>query len=444
MPAAERALERLVPHLPERRWYAGKHRALERALVRDVVPVTPDGSGLVVVATLEYGDGGAEAYAIPSTVRAAGLVEAGAGDALWRSLLAAVREGRVLPGVAGALACHPPATAVSPSPSPPVGGRPLTLDQSNTSVVLDEEAVVKCYRRLEPGRHPEPELLEALAGLAHVPAYLGHAEYVPEAGEASTLCVAQGFVAGEPVGWEGMIERVASGLAATGRAELDTATREAEELGAVTGALHVALVATLGLRALDREAAGSRLGAARRGLDDACATGTGVVDEVLRALIESAVALLEPLGREGLPVSRVHGDLHVGQFLRGAGGLVVVDLEGEPVRPLAARRRDDSPLRDLASLLLSLDHVAMAAARRIGEAVRPRSDAWADGARAAAAAAYTGAVAGVGIVVDPALLRALELEKECAELLYAARYLPEWLYAPAQTMPRILARAAVA
>lgn len=441
MAAAERALERLVPQLPERRWYAGKHRAVERALVGDVVPVTADGSGLVVVAVLEYRDGGAEAYAIPSSVGADGLVEAGADDPLWRALLDAQLEGRALPGVSGALACHPAAAVVAPS-APAGGGRPLAFDQSNTSVVLDEQVVVKCYRRLEPGRHPEPELLAALAGFAHVPAYLGHAEYLTEAGEASTLCVAQAFVPGEPVGWEGMIERVASGLAAAGPAGLDASAREAGELGAVTGALHVALVDAFGLRALDHAAASARLGAARGVVNDVCAAGAGVVDEWLRAILDGAAALLDPLGRAGLAVSRVHGDLHVGQFLRASGRLVVVDLEGEPGRPLAARRRDDSPLRDLASLLLSLDHVAMAAERRVDEPARTRSDAWADGAREAAAAAYADAVAAVGIVVDPTLLRAFELEKESAELLYAARYLPEWLYAPAQTMPRILARAA--
>ena len=35
------------------------------------------------------------------------------------------------------------------------------------------------------------------------------------------------------------------------------------------------------------------------------------------------------------------------------------------------------------------------------------------------------------------LLGALEVEKECRELLYAARMLPEWLYAPRLTFPRL-------
>ena len=44
--------------------------------------------------------------------------------------------------------------------------------------------------------------------------------------------------------------------------------------------------------------------------------------------------------------------------------------------------------------------------------------------------------------VDGELLHALELEKELAELTYAERWLPEWLYAPAAVLPFILDEAA--
>src|SRR6186997_798289 len=41
--------------------------------------------------------------------------------------------------------------------------RPLGVEQSNSSVVLDELHVLKLYRRLEAGPNPELELLRALA-----------------------------------------------------------------------------------------------------------------------------------------------------------------------------------------------------------------------------------------------------------------------------------------
>ena len=69
---------------------------------------------------------------------------------------------------------------------------------------------------------------------------------------------------------------------------------------------------------------------------------------------------------EGTRLQRIHGDLHVGQLLRTPTGVVAIDFEGDPTLPIEARRRLASPLQDLASLLLSLDHVAAAAARRRG------------------------------------------------------------------------------
>jgi hypothetical protein len=46
------------------------------------------------------------------------------------------------------------------------------------------------------------------------------------------------------------------------------------------------------------------------------------------------------------------------------------------------------------------------------------------------------------VPVQPALLEALELAKECRELVYAHRVLPEWAYAAQQGLERLLARAA--
>ena len=40
--------------------------------------------------------------------------------------------------------------------------------------------------------------------------------------------------------------------------------------------------------------------------------------------------------------------------------------------------------------------------------------------------------AGAPIVLDPTLLRAFELDKECREFIYAATYLPRWLWAPTE------------
>jgi maltokinase len=152
----------------------------------------------------------------------------------------------------------------------------------------------------------------------------------------------------------------------------------------------------------------------------------------LAVLTSPVETRLEKLAGSGpVQVQRIHGDLHVGQFLRTDSGVVVVDWEGQPNLPLAERGRHRPALCDLGSLRLSLAHAARAAHRRNPQFAWHE---WAETARAQARAAYETLVPGV----DPELLHALELEKELAELAYAARWLPEWLYAPTAVLPFIL------
>ena len=63
------------------------------------------------------------------------------------------------------------------------------------------------------------------------------------------------------------------------------------------------------------------------------------------------------------PVTRVHGDLHIAQLLRTPAGVYAIDFEGDPTWPIAERRAPTSPMRDVACLVRSLDHVARSARR---------------------------------------------------------------------------------
>ena len=146
-------------------------------------------------------------------------------------------------------------------------------------------------------------------------------------------------------------------------------------------------------------------------------------------------------------VMRVHGDLHLGRLLVADDGYRVIDFDGDVLRSFEDRRRPDSPLRDVASLLRSLDHVARDAHRRAdartGEAIeRPRLDidAWIERARARFLAAYADGLrrSGVPVTLDFDLLDAFEVAREVRELAYAATLMPCRLWAPREGMRWLL------
>jgi predicted trehalose synthase len=165
----------------------------------------------------------------------------------------------------------------------------------------------------------------------------------------------------------------------------------------------------------------------------------------LRALsprIAEAFTVLEALPTAPR-VSRTHGDYHLGQVLIAPDGYRIVDFEGQPFASAEERRAHRDPLRDVASMVRSLDHVGRSAGRRAtarhgGPLESPWLDlpGWLRRARERFLDAYRAGLrqAGESVDIDPALLRAYEIEKETYEFAYAATYLPSWLWAPTEGM----------
>jgi maltose alpha-D-glucosyltransferase/alpha-amylase len=139
----------------------------------------------------------------------------------------------------------------------------------------------------------------------------------------------------------------------------------------------------------------------------------------------------------GAPMTRLHGDFHLGQVLVASGDVFIIDFEGEPGRPLEDRRAKASPLRDVAGLLRSLDYVAATIKDRksVGSASLSleRTDELL--ARFTATAtktfieAYCEAV-GTGSKMNEQILDLLLLEKAAYEVNYEAANRPTWLSVP--------------
>jgi maltose alpha-D-glucosyltransferase/alpha-amylase len=147
--------------------------------------------------------------------------------------------------------------------------------------------------------------------------------------------------------------------------------------------------------------------------------------------------------------TQIHGDYHLGQVLKTDDSFVVVDFEGEPARPLAERWIKQSPLRDVAGMLRSLNYAANAALRATLGAREVGRHAWAEEWEQAAAAAYLGgyreATGGAGLLPeDPSAFDALVRLFGAAKAFYEVRYeldnRPDWVEIPLRGLDRLLGR----
>lgn len=378
------------------RWYAGKARVETGRRVVDEWRVGP---GRLVVFGVDYADGGSDLYLLPS-IDDDGLREAGPGDGVYAALAGTNGEERA-----------------------------LGMDQTNTSIIVGDR-IIKVYRRLEPGIHPEVEILEALAARAFdgLPSVRGSLRKTLPDGSSVDLAVVQDFVEGAPDGWESLIDPLAALIDDDG--DLDDLGPELARVGHTMGRLHAELAAAFGVLVASDALRESWRDGARAQLDEALRI---LPHPLAAALYDDSTRIRVELERfaegEAPPVTRVHGDLHIAQFLRTPTDVFVVDFEGEPTRTIDERRQATSPMRDVACLVRSLDHVARSAQLRVGFG-EPLMDEWIRFAQEAVLAAYSDGLGDSPIQLDRDLLRLFCLEKELYEFVYAARILPEWLYAP--------------
>jgi maltokinase len=320
--------------------------------------------------------------------------------------------------------------------------RRIDTEQSNTSIVFDEELILKVFRRLEAGINPELELLRFLTerGFENVAALGGWYEYAGAPMDA-TLGVLQRYVANGVDGWTLALDELESAP--------DRFLDRLRRLGVVTGRMHTVLGSDSGDPSFSPEQPSV----------EALALLTATVDEEIERIFLTLpdTEALAPIAGRGEEVReqlrnmtqlgtigrviRHHGDYHLGQALwdTDSDDWVILDFEGEPARPLSERRRKRSPLRDVAGMLRSFAYVVSAAEVQRG-VLAP--DDWERHAR-------TQFLEGYMESVDPSLipsgrstieklLAVFELEKAVYELRYELDNRPDWIRIPVAGIERML------
>jgi maltokinase len=361
----------LADWIPGQRWFGGKGREWSGITEEGFFLDQADPALSVHRVRVSYTDGATETYLVPLSWRNApaeelssafvGAVSGSQGenyayDAMrdrdatvpWLTHLVAA-------STVGPMHFHPAGVAYIPEGLP---GDVISTEQSNTSLVYGESAILKLFRRLEPGLNPDVEIHDALRRTEnqHIAPLLGHIEIDdPSGAEPATVAMLQAFVPNASDGW-----RLATSSVRDLYAEADLHADEvggdfageSERLGEATASVHADLAQVLPTEPADRDWYAAVAGQMSDRLEAALAVVPDLAEhaEGLRALYAAVVDTDEPVVRQ-----RVHGDLHLGQVLRTTTGWIVLDFEGEPARPLATRRELDTPLRDVAGMLRSFD-----------------------------------------------------------------------------------------
>lgn len=285
--------------------------------------------------------------------------------------------------------------------------RMLSAEQSNSSVVYDNDFFLKIYRKVDRILNPDLELTRFLtekAHFKHIPDFIGAIEW--RFGEQRiVLGMMQKMIRNATDTWTYLLDRlnrfnekILSGhinaailpepegtlLAPVSYADVPYAVKELLDgteaewirlLGVRTGEMHLALASaspnpdfrpepfslhyqrslyssfqTLVRRTFQSQA---------RNIRKLPAAVVAEAEEVL-GMRDDILKKLGRIHQKKIEVvkTRIHGDYHLGQTLFTGKDFVILDFEGEPSRSFSERRLKRSPLRDVAGMIRSFHYAA--------------------------------------------------------------------------------------
>jgi maltokinase len=371
-------------------------------------------------------DARGERFGVPAVIDGDSVRRARPGDGVAEALITRLADPSGTRGLS--IDVFPPVRALE-------GERSFDVDQTNDLVVVGEEAVVKWFLHPTEDEQPAPHRMAALARAEFdgTPRPWAAVHLDVDGSRALVATVAE-HVPGTRDGWEWAVEEVR----AIAKGHGDWVSGFPADVARLVARMHVALAGN-GTREASEEQVQSWLRSAVGDLQHAELTPVGAA---------LAMHMLQPIAAcAGTVMLDTHGDLHIGQVLRSdvTGRYYVIDFDGNPTLTPSERLLQQPAARDVAGMLASLDHVGRVVLKRTtgqDDEQRGRVLAWIEDAQARFLDAYHLALdrAGRADLLDERLIRPFQLQQECREYAYAARYLPHWRYVPDAALPALLSR----
>jgi len=495
----------LPAFLASRRWYA-ERGTLPTTHIVGAIPIAAADPDLGVVLLEAKGKRETANYLLPLTIkwtrfdperqnpsalaavrrgpREGSLLDATADPSFVALLLENLRAARTIEADQRRIAFAPTARFSQVGPIAIQDVHAVDTEQSNTTVLVGTDYVIKLFRRLERGLNPEIEVgrfLTEIVPFSHAPPLLGSVE-LEENGARSAVALVQGFVENQGDAWtvtSAYLDRFVEEqrfltAEAAGHSDEQTAyLRRMEQVGRRVAELQLALAsrddivdfAPEQIAADDvRNWTDGVLQRAGRALDDLARRRSDLTEND-RQLVDALLSYRESLPaqlHEMLPESidamkiRHHGDFHLGQMLIAKDDVSIIDFEGEPRRNIADRRRKVAAARDVAGLIRSIDYSATAALERAlksapdehGKLARAL-EGWREQSVSAFLSAYRSSLNDTRLWPQSPhaadrLLDFFLLEKAFYEIEYELAHRPDWLRVPLVGTWRILSRSDVA
>jgi trehalose synthase-fused probable maltokinase len=426
----------LIDFVRQQRWFGAKSRTVGHASVIDKATFRDADPALELqLIEMRFDTGTHETYQLLTNDDLDALDDPQAA----RELVLMIRSGAKLPAQEGIVEFGAVETFAAEGHELREA-RAVGTEQTNTSIVFDDELILKVFRRLEAGINPELELLRFLTEheFENIPALGGWYAYMGRPMDA-TLGILQRYIAGGLDGWDLALDTMAEGS--------EEFLHRLRRLGEVTGRMHTLLGSDVTDPSFTpEEPSAESLGLLTASIDDdieSIFVELPADDEAVSPIlgrgeeVRDRLRLLTQVGAIGR-VIRHHGDFHLGQTLWADDDWVVIDFEGEPARSLPERRRKRSPLRDVAGMLRSFAYAATAT--QLLRGIDPPSG-WEARAREEFLAGYRSTIdpslIPSGSAMDK-LLAVFELEKAVYELRYELNHRPDWVQIPVAGIMRML------
>ncbi|WP_374959747.1 trehalose synthase [Gilvibacter sp.] len=291
----------------------------------------------------------------------------------------------------------------------------MGMEQSNTSIIINERLVIKFFRRIYANKNPDYEMSRFLSdkkGFKNTPSYQGSINIIDSDNLIITIALMQGLVPNQGDAWEYMLDKLKGvfenlehkniKINQLPRTELFARLTiahvppqiidwaglslflELQQLAKRTAEMHIALGSEFEETAFAPERFNgdyevwlknrllyqfqNRLNTLENNLHKLDGLALDLAKDFLEQKNEIRKRFLTfnwtKLKGERL---RVHGDYHLGQILVQNGDFYILDFEGEPESTIRDRKVKQPPLKDVAGLFRSFHYAIYATIFNEGE-----------------------------------------------------------------------------